>query len=66
MASTFVGVLLADPDSALSRGFTPIQSPLKMPDNTPIDSIAKWMLFSANNAETSWIGEDCTAPVWLR
>ncbi|AHF83603.1 heme peroxidase [Rhizobium leguminosarum bv. trifolii WSM1689] len=47
VASTFVGVLLADPDSALSRGFTPTQSPLKMPDNTPIDSIAKWMRFAA-------------------
>ncbi|NNH30294.1 heme peroxidase [Rhizobium sp. SEMIA 4085] len=44
---TFVGVLLADPDSALSRGFTPDQSPLKMPDNAPIDSIAKWMQFAA-------------------
>ncbi|MBX4858870.1 heme peroxidase [Rhizobium sophorae] len=47
VASTFVGVLLADPDSALSRGFTPNQSPLKMPDNSPIDSIAKWMRFAA-------------------
>ncbi|MBN9983830.1 heme peroxidase [Rhizobium laguerreae] len=47
VASTFVGVLLADPDSALSRGFTPSQSPLKMPDNTPIDSIVKWMRFAA-------------------
>ncbi|UWU17494.1 heme peroxidase family protein (plasmid) [Rhizobium sullae] len=47
VALTFVGVLLADPDSALSRGFTPDQSPLKMPDNSPIDSIAKWMRFAA-------------------
>ncbi|WP_245372319.1 hypothetical protein [Rhizobium leguminosarum] len=47
VASTFAGVLLADPDSALSRGFTPNQSPLKMPDNTPIDSIVKWMRFAA-------------------
>ncbi|MGR9245760.1 peroxidase family protein [Rhizobium leguminosarum] len=47
VASTFVGVLLADPDSALSRGFTPDQSPLKMPDNSAIDSIAKWMRFAA-------------------
>jgi len=46
VASTFVGVLLADPDSALSRGFTPDQSPLRMPDNSPIDSIAKWMKFA--------------------
>ncbi|MBY3116405.1 peroxidase family protein [Rhizobium laguerreae] len=47
VASTFAGVLLADPDSALSRGFTPNQSPLKMPDNSPIDSIVKWMRFAA-------------------
>jgi hypothetical protein len=46
VALTFVGVLLADPDSALSRGFTPDQSPLRMPDNSPIDSIAKWMRFA--------------------
>ncbi|MEX2694602.1 hypothetical protein [Rhizobium mongolense] len=47
VALTLVGVLLADPDSALSRGFTPDQSPLKMPENAPIDSIAKWMQFAA-------------------
>jgi hypothetical protein len=47
VASTFVGVLLADPDSALSRGFDPTQSPLRMGDNTPIDSIAKWMRFAS-------------------
>ncbi|MBY5542368.1 heme peroxidase [Rhizobium leguminosarum] len=47
VASTFAGVLLADPDSALSRGFTPNQSPLKMPDNSPIDSIVKWVRFAA-------------------
>ncbi|WP_244564002.1 peroxidase family protein [Ensifer aridi] len=47
VASTFIGVLLADPDSALSRGFTPDQSPLRMPDNSTIDSIAKWMRFAA-------------------
>jgi hypothetical protein len=46
VASTFVGVLLADPDSALSRGFTPSQSPLRAPDNGEIDSIAKWMSFA--------------------
>jgi Animal haem peroxidase len=46
VASTFVGVLLADPDSALSRDFSPAQSPLRMGDNTPIDSIAKWMRFA--------------------
>ena len=37
VASTFVGVLLADPDSALSRGFDPSQSPLRMSDNSPIE-----------------------------
>jgi hypothetical protein len=47
VASTFVGVLLADPDSALSRDFKPAQSPLRMGDNTPIDSIAKWMRFAS-------------------
>jgi hypothetical protein len=47
VASTFVGVLLADPDSALSRDFSPAQSPLRMDDNTPIDSIAKWMRFAS-------------------
>lgn len=47
VASTFVGVLLADPDSALSRSFTPSQSPLRMADNTEIDSLAKWMRFAA-------------------
>ncbi|CAM5762614.1 hypothetical protein LMIY3S_00531 [Labrys miyagiensis] len=46
VASTFIGVLLADPDSALSRGFTPRQSPLRMPDNSEIDSIVKWMKFA--------------------
>jgi len=46
VASTFVGVLLADPDSALSRQFDPQQSPLRMADNSPIDSIAKWMRFA--------------------
>ena len=47
VASTFVGVLLADPDSALSRGFDPTQSPLRMRDNSPIDSLAKWMRFAS-------------------
>jgi Animal haem peroxidase len=47
VASTFVGVLLADPDSALSRDFAPTQSPLRMGDNTPIDSLAKWMRFAS-------------------
>ena len=35
VASTFVGVLLADPDSALSRGFDPGQSPLRMARQQP-------------------------------
>jgi hypothetical protein len=39
--------LLADPDSALSRGFDPIQSPLRMGDSSPIDSIAEWMRFAS-------------------
>jgi hypothetical protein len=47
VASTFIGVLLADPDSALSRGFDPSQSPLRMGDNSNIDSIAKWMRFAS-------------------
>ena len=47
VASTFVGVLLADPNSALSRGFDPTQSPLRMGDNSPINSIAKWMRFAS-------------------
>ncbi len=46
VASTFIGVLLADPDSALSREFTPTQSPLRMADGSKIDSIAKWMKFA--------------------
>jgi len=46
VASTFIGVLLSDPDSALSRGFEPSLSPLKMPDGSPIDSIVKWLKFA--------------------
>lgn len=46
VASTIIGVLLSDPDSALSRDFTPSQSPLRMHDDSPIDSIAKWMKFA--------------------
>jgi hypothetical protein len=46
VASTFIGVLLSDPESALTKGFTPDQSPLRMPDGTPIDTIAKWMKFA--------------------
>ena len=47
VASTFIGVLLADPDSALSRGFDPSQSPLRMGDNSTINSIDKWMRFAS-------------------
>ena len=46
VASTFIGCLLADPDSALAQDFTPSNSPLRMPDNTPIDTIEKWMRFA--------------------
>lgn len=46
VATTFVGVLLADPDSALSRGFTPAQSPLRTPDGAPVDSLERWMRFA--------------------
>jgi Animal haem peroxidase len=46
VASTFVGILLADPDSALSKGFAPSQSPLRMADNSVIDTLAKWMKFA--------------------
>lgn len=47
VASTFAGVLLSDPESALSRGFEPEHSPLRMPDGSAIDNIAKWMEFAA-------------------
>ena len=46
VASTFVGVLLSDPDSALSIDFAPVQSPLRMPDGSPVDTIGKWMRFA--------------------
>lgn len=46
VASTFVATLLDDPTSALSTGFTPAASPLKMVDDSPIDSIEKWMKFA--------------------
>lgn len=46
VASTFIATLLADPDSALSMDFTPHDSPLRAPDDSPIDSIAKWMKFA--------------------
>lgn len=47
VAATFIGVLLSDPDSALSRDFHPDHSPLKMPGGGSIDSIEKWMKFAA-------------------
>lgn len=46
VASTFIAALLADPDSALSLDFTPDGSPLRMPDDSPIDSISKWLQFA--------------------
>lgn len=46
VASTFIAALLDDPDSALSQGFSPDDSPLRMPDNSSIDSIEKWMKFA--------------------
>jgi len=47
VASTFIGALMDDADSALAREFSPEQSPLRAPDGTPIDSIEKWMRFAA-------------------
>ncbi|SNR48435.1 heme peroxidase [Paracoccus sediminis] len=46
VASSFIGVMLSDPDSALSRGFEPAQSPLRMPDGSPVDTLEKWMRFA--------------------
>ena len=46
VAATFIGVLLSDPDSALSLEFIPAASPLRMPDGSEIDSIVKWMKFA--------------------
>jgi hypothetical protein len=49
VASTIVGVLLDDPDSALTKEFDPQQSPLRLDENgtkTPIDSLEKWMRFA--------------------
>ncbi|WP_425050781.1 peroxidase family protein [Psychromarinibacter sp. S121] len=45
-ASCFLGALLDDPESAVSIGFGPSQSPLKAPDGSEIDSIEKWMKFA--------------------
>ncbi len=46
VASTFVGTLLADPNSALSTDFTPADSPLRLPNGEPIDTMEKWMKFA--------------------
>ena len=46
VASTFVAVMLSDPDSALSRDFTPDQSPVTMPDGSVIDTLEKWLRFA--------------------
>ncbi|EFL87558.1 heme peroxidase family protein [Ahrensia sp. R2A130] len=46
VASTFLGTLFADPDSALSTRFDPIDSPLKTPEGQPIDSMEAWMKFA--------------------
>lgn len=46
VASTFIATLLADPDSAESKGFTPAASPLRTPDGEEIDTIARWMQFA--------------------
>ena len=46
VASTFIAILLADPDSALSTDFDPTHSPLRLPDGSPIDSIEAWMKFA--------------------
>jgi len=46
VASTFIGTLFDDPESALSLEFGPSESPLQMPDGSQIDSIEKWMKFA--------------------
>lgn len=46
VASTFVVSLLDDPDSAISRGFTPAGSPLRQPDGSQIDTLSGWMRFA--------------------
>ena len=47
VASTFIATLFDDPGSALSLEFGPSDSPLRMPDDSPIDTIEKWMKFAA-------------------
>lgn len=49
VASTFIGVMLSDPTSALSTRFRPMDSPLRTENGEngmPIDSIARWMEFA--------------------
>lgn len=46
VASTFVGVMLSDPSSALSTGFRPTDSPLRTEKGMPVDTIARWMEFA--------------------
>jgi len=46
VASTFVASLLDDPDSAISRGFTPAESPLRQSNGLQIDTLAGWMRFA--------------------
>lgn len=47
VAATFIGALMDDADSALSREFSPDQSPLRTPDGDPINTIERWMRFAA-------------------
>jgi hypothetical protein len=47
VAATFIGALMDDADSALSREFSPDQSPLRTPNGDPIDTIERWMRFAA-------------------
>ena len=46
VASTFIAVMLDDPELALSTGFSPEMSPLRGADGTAIDTIEKWLKFA--------------------
>ena len=46
VASTFIGVMLGDPTSALSSRFRPMDSPLRTEKGMPVDTIARWMEFA--------------------
>jgi len=46
VASTFIGVMLDDPTSALSTRFRPMDSPLRTEKGMPVDTIARWMEFA--------------------